>query len=836
MNLKNHATPRLDLKEIALFCAPLLVWLLLIGAQLILGSPSVSPPPHDTSSSHVTPRGRTVLVIVDSLRQEAIDAHMPHLRDLATTHTSRPVNTCSANFTLVCIQTMLEGRQSPFVARLHNFTGTSGSPRSLPGAIARAGRPLHMISDYTLDSLYGTMATDSINVELWPGSHLDHDLRTIEKGITWIAQPDTDVIVLHLIGTDKAAHRLTPGHPDYAEHFTRVDDALAALITQIDPQRDHLIITGDHGHDAKGHHTQTSVALFKSALLEPLLGTLPPQDKLDQTELAHLMALATQTPLHLDYEGRYIGMTSTHRDTLPEHVQHTLSAFETAQIKALRSKGLEGRNFEALITHKHEEHTRKTWAQLVQTIPTALLYLLWLLWMMTTWRPEAALMRRRSHASLILGLLAMGLGLSASLLPTSIMVAMSLCLAAGACVMLRLPVFHQMRRPALMLAVLMCAAIATSLIGEHWRGFFHSTGTFIIQVPLFFVGLIALGMLLSKIQSNSAWRALPASLTMLCLCALPSGVYYYQFGRNITQGTLIGFSLLLLMMAWRVRHELVNHARTLLAHPRTALMCAGAVMTAALLLWQRGSSWIWQAGIVRWLDLKHPELAIPLFILCSTGFIASLRTTRWRIIAGLNLLWIAGYSVLTGELGWPIAVSVVVVALALSLSLRLESDLRHIFAPDSDRDTLTHEQLGIWSAAIILMIGWTMLEGFFFENVDFNFTFAYLSDLKHESEVAAASSVLTYFKYAPLLWLGVIALMNQSAQNIRRTTGVMLWALHIKLLMLLLQITTGALNATQKLHELATSDLMFIMALVLHMLPGLFIAIWLETRTHQHSK
>lgn len=815
-------------KDFLLICAPLLVWAILIGVQAFtnLSQPVSAPQPNPTHEAHSTQlkaerHGHTVLVIIDSLRREAIDEHMPNLRALEGAHSARAVDTCSANFTLVCVQTMLEGRQSPFVASLHNFTGTQGSPKSIPGALAGVGRPLHMISDYTLDSLYGSMSTESMNVETWPGDHLAHDLRAIDITRDWLEQEDTDVILLHMIGTDKVAHRRNPGHPDYIHHFEQVDAALKPLIDSIDPSVDHLIITGDHGHDQKGHHTKRSVVLTKSDLLDPILATTSPDDPIDQVEVTYLLAIAAEIDLHLDYEGRYMGL-GLHREQgqLNSAKRESLARFERAQITAMRAAGYDGETFAQLAVEKNEARALRSWRVLARVFPLILLYFLWLTLMTASWRNPMRIARHNTRGTIILCMLGVGIWLISALLMPWMMAMMSISLLIGIGYLFVATPLRSMWRPGAAIWIIMVLAACISMIGGDWRGFFHSVGEFIIQVPLFFVGMIAIGLGLSRLYSGDAIRTLPAMTTALCIWALPSGVYYYQFGRNIVQSTFIGLGVLLLGMLWRHRTHLKSIATQLIKHPRVlgTLTASGGVV--GLLLWQRGSSWIWQSGLKRWLTLEHPEFALPIFIVLSLGFLASLRTTLWRVVAGVNLAFIAGYSVYIGELGWPIAASVVVVALALSLSMRLEVELRAIFAPGKPSSALDDEQSGIWSAAIVLMLGWTMLEGFFFENVAFNFTFDYVKTLKHESEVALASSLLTYFKYAPLLWLGAVAIMERHQNAWGKTLRVLLWVFHVKLLMMLVQISFGAITATEKLHELTTSDVMFVLAVLIHFIPG----------------
>ena len=82
--------------------------------------------------------GRLVVIIVDSLRREAVDTVMPNLQALAQDRASTyvDVHTASGNMSLPNIQTLLEGRESPYASAIRDFTGARGSNNGLPAAAA----------------------------------------------------------------------------------------------------------------------------------------------------------------------------------------------------------------------------------------------------------------------------------------------------------------------------------------------------------------------------------------------------------------------------------------------------------------------------------------------------------------------------------------------------------------------------------------------------------------------------------------------------------------------------------------------------------------------------
>src|SRR5438105_1162439 len=109
--------------------------------------------------------GRLVVIIVDSLRRQAVDEVMPNLKALAQQRASTffDVHTAGGNMSLPCIQTLLEGRESPYASAIHDFTSERGSNNSLRGAAPRAGVKPALIADFSILGLYGQYGALTVN-------------------------------------------------------------------------------------------------------------------------------------------------------------------------------------------------------------------------------------------------------------------------------------------------------------------------------------------------------------------------------------------------------------------------------------------------------------------------------------------------------------------------------------------------------------------------------------------------------------------------------------------------------------------------------------------------
>jgi hypothetical protein len=158
--------------------------------------------------------GRLVIIIVDSLRRQAVDEVMPHLKAFAQDRGSicLDVHTASGNMSFPCIQTLLEGRESPYASAIQDFTGGRGSSNSLPATAARAGLKPAFIADFIILGLYGQYAAITVNSPQLGTSELARDLAGIDKAIDVLSDKSVRLIILHVGGTDSVAHRWHPGH------------------------------------------------------------------------------------------------------------------------------------------------------------------------------------------------------------------------------------------------------------------------------------------------------------------------------------------------------------------------------------------------------------------------------------------------------------------------------------------------------------------------------------------------------------------------------------------------------------------------------------------------
>lgn len=766
-------------------------------------------------------RGKLMLVIVDGLRQQALDDHMPKTKQLGRSDDAaeRPLHTCSGNFTVPCVQTILEGRQSPFAAGLENFTGKPGGAQSVPAIMARAGLNMAMISDFTLDTLYGNLAKASINVELWPGDYLDHDLGTIKQAHKWLDEGGYDVLLVHVVGTDKVAHRQRPGHPKYAAHYAAVDEALDGLYKRLDYTKDHLIVVGDHGHDQKGHHTRDSVVLVKGPRLGGLLNKPGQPERLEQPELAYLLSMAAQVQLSPEYEGRLLGLEPIRHHDSDVRLEQALDQMEQQEIQTLKAQGLEGESLSSLRQAQLKRRAAQPWLALMRHSPLLILYLGWVMLMAGV---ERGLRWRPRYITLGVGVGAvLAWFMSSWLPPLASGVGAVLMLAALVVACIKGPLKAARRMYILWLAPLVVITIA-SLLGARWSEFFHSRGGLNWAMVLFFISLAALGALISRAHSGQWTKSLPEAMGALCVLGLPSGVYYYQIGQNITRGFAIGGVVMLLGLLITRRDAIKGW----FGGSRRWWALAIFVVGLGLTLWQSAGGWEWHAGIAR--ALKRAHIAWPILIYVVMGLAILSVLGRWRARLVIGALWVVTplYAVGIGQLKWPMLVSASVAALTTAgwLALTRGAALWREHEPSQD------QREGMWLFALWMMGCWALFSGFFIGQVDFNFAFEFLSMLALERDVAIGASIMTLIKYSLPLWPMALLLGALRPARSQTLTKWLMLALHVKIIALLIQLLCGPLFSTQKLYELALSELLFVLSLGVIVLSGSALALVLRPK------
>ena len=789
---------------------PLIVGFLLMMVVMALGTPSPQQPAPAVKTKPVAaavPPGRLVVYILDALRLEAMTEPdtVPLLRAFARKPGVNwiPVRTCKGNFTLPCMQTLMEGKESPFTSGLHNFTGVQGAHDSLPGMVRTRGEEVVLIADHPVSSMYRSYARVTHNTDTWPGTYLQRDLRAFDVALEHLRQDRRlRLLILHTIGSDKATHHFKPGDKPYVDHFNAVDRKLMELISALDLSRDALIITGDHGHNTDGHHTRRSLAVFAGRPYQELFAAWQRRPaRVEQKDMLYLMAYALGLALPPAYEGAYFST-----DRLGSRQPSTrVRSFEAMQSRVLRDRGYQGASLTRQLRGARVQMRQHKRAELLAGIPLLLCYLGLLAWWPLLKRP-----RQRWLAVIGVGLAALAM---ARLVPPGAAPYLGLAVGGAALVPLR---FAATRRRTLLIVLLTVLAAALSYVALPWSRFFHISDGFSMTFPFFLLLVPATGAALAWLDRGTPRRLVPGTI-LFCLICLPAGVYFYQFGPNILRGGITAVLVLaLVLLARRGRRVLDWLRRRGRALVVPLLLCCYAV---PFIYAQAAGGWEWGGSYLEDMLYVLPGWAgWVLYYLTGLGAASLLRGTAARVL--VLLLWIMAqlFAVQLGQMSPRTFIASFLPVLFFMGWLELYLQWRahgHEGAQQAtdhgDPDTISLMLMAAVAAAI-----WFIFRGYFFIRVDFSFAFKYVSPDETERLFAARTGALIVLKYGlPSVILVLHTCLRLGRRRAAALLAGMLYFFHLKLAMLMVQILAGALGTSEKLYQLFVGDFFFLSALML---------------------
>jgi hypothetical protein len=816
--------------------------LLAFGLAMSLGGASneVKQPPAEVAVDDGTrATGRLVVIIVDSLRPKTLedDQLMPSLHAFARRPDSTylPMQTCKANFTLPCIQTMFEGRQSPFIAGLHNFTGQVGSQASLPGTLAAAGYNLAMISDHTLDSLYAAHANISLNVQQWKGkNHLDLDLMALDRGEKILDEGDADALLLHIVGTDKSAHKDQPGSERYRRHFRTVDKALSELLDSFDFDRDNLLIVGDHGHGPLGHHNSNSVAIFAGQTYQGLFDQLPNIDAISQTDLLYFMSYPMLLPVPVTYEGEVYAPNKPTKHLASNQPSKThLAKFLDLQQRILEDAGVpEGLSVREGMAKLREAHAAERFDPIFKYTPLLLLFALFIAHLLGTLRTRTATNRPapRIDTRILLALVAAAVPVAfLTSAESGLWLCVPILIGAGVAFW-RQSSWNQAvsYRDHLFVLLLVAGAASTGLYASEWSHYFHTTGAIQPSIVVFYALLFGAGALLAA-QYFGSLRHLAYGTMAAALFVLPSGLYYYQAAQNILLGAFIG--ALAVGLWWLLAHT--QQRKQLVKKLSAPLVLSATItaLTAFFLVWQEAGGWEWHLYAVIWMRRLGPVVTFGILGLIIGYWMWAAR--HWTGRASVLVLGVATAFLCVGLGELPAEMLVGSLLPSLFLVGLLDVERRLGLTGASPRDDQQNVDLGgqlrrgLLVAALVIISLWIATSGFLLQNIDFSFALDWFSTyFARERDVFLFTFLATFLKYGLPPATIIIALYTVGRRHDFRPV---IWGasafLGLKVFLLLVQIFAGSTAQAEKYGELMVSELLFVYPLAVAV-PLLYLAIW----------
>jgi hypothetical protein len=221
-------------------------------------------PPQVRVSAGAQPQTRLVVLMVDSLDRRDVESarSLPALHGrLASAGLSGPVRACVDAVTIPCVSAMITGfdRASSF-SPLRNFGAARElAQESVLGALEQHGHRVGYFGDTLLARALSGLTVVRAHEEI-------DDDQTVHDALASLAADHLELVFIHLLALDEAAHKFTAQSAEYTEALHRTDARIARAMAALRAD-DHVVVLGDHGHAETGRHsagmgTETYAAYF----------------------------------------------------------------------------------------------------------------------------------------------------------------------------------------------------------------------------------------------------------------------------------------------------------------------------------------------------------------------------------------------------------------------------------------------------------------------------------------------------------------------------------------------------------------------------------------------
>jgi hypothetical protein len=210
---------------------------------------------------------RTVVVILDSAPVSvALDpALMPFVSSLSSSSLFGRECACVAKTTFPCLKSIFEGRAANPGTTLQDFSAVASKRTTWPGSLSAMGFRVVAASDHTLNRLYPGAFVDHLDYQTLKVPLYKRDKYAYQKTWQWLNDSTIDVVISHIIGTDKVAHEFPVGGQVYRAKYLEADDFVRQVADRLSPN-DYLYVISDHGHSGTGGHTYDAVYVARGPI------------------------------------------------------------------------------------------------------------------------------------------------------------------------------------------------------------------------------------------------------------------------------------------------------------------------------------------------------------------------------------------------------------------------------------------------------------------------------------------------------------------------------------------------------------------------------------------
>jgi hypothetical protein len=382
------------------------------------------------------------------------------------------------------------------------------------------------------------------------------------------------------------------------------------------------------------------------------------------------------------------------------------------------------------------------------------------------------------------------------------------------------------------MSALLGAAAAMGFFAPDWADLMHSREAVNAQAILFYLFWPLVGAGLAVLGFVRAAR-FPEGMALIGMLVLPSGVYYYQSGRNLLLGFALGEAIRLagcwvlgILRPSKTYSGPDPRLGSMLPGPRRAAAAGVFLFSAAVLLTQEAGGWEWGLGWANWLHAR-PEWVPALFFWAAGGYLAWLApgvSRRLLLLAGLGA--VHAYSAAVAGLSLAALSAGLTAILLLAAVEELDPAVPGAgpgmeTRPGDECAGGRSERDALLLAGVVLWMLWALLRGFFINRVDYRFAFDLFGEFGRESTLALAVGAATLLKYGlPLVFALFVYALHRGREAALQTFSGLIFLLQLKLMALLAQALLLPLATAEKLYELAVADTAFVLGVLVIVVPA----------------
>jgi hypothetical protein len=202
---------------------------------------------------------RVVLVLVDGLRLDA-SQKMPRLNELRQRGADLSVRVGQPSLSYPSWTVIVSGVWQEVSGVTTNWYEGEVRVDTIFKAARDAGMPAVVVGGGGWKKLYGSHLTEFVKVpgpedeNAPPEAWAQMDGNSLRLAIRVLDDYPEGLILIYFGGTDELAHLYGGVSSQYLDEVQRVDGYIGLLAERLDPEKDVLIVTADHGHvDIGGH-------------------------------------------------------------------------------------------------------------------------------------------------------------------------------------------------------------------------------------------------------------------------------------------------------------------------------------------------------------------------------------------------------------------------------------------------------------------------------------------------------------------------------------------------------------------------------------------------------